>query len=324
MSGPDLRDRHMATARALLPPLTARLDWPRDRLAAYRDEQLRALVRLAAGRSPWHRERLAGVDVERLGAEGIDVLPVMTKAGVMANWDRVVTDRRLTLTAVNAHLGQPDGGYLLDRYTAVASGGSTGVRGVFVYDWEGLATTWVATLRRLIRALETEPGPAGPTDAAWVMAGHFSHVSAAVARTFADPRFVSHRFPPTLPVAGIVAGLNRTQPRILAAYPSLLHVLTHEAAAGRLLIAPGAVVAGGEPLLPEIRQAAEAAWGLPVQNLWSASEGCGLAAPCPLGERTSPRISTSSSRSTRRAGRCRRAPDRPGASSPTSSTVPCP
>ena len=43
------------------------------------------------------------------------------------------------LTRVNAHLETvATGGYLLDRYTAVTSGGSSGERGVFVYDWHGL------------------------------------------------------------------------------------------------------------------------------------------------------------------------------------------
>ena len=64
------------------------------------------------------------------------------------------------------------------------------------------------------------------------------------------------------------------------AYPSALHVLSFEAAAGRLRIAPRQVLSCAEPLLPEIRAAAEEAWGVRVGNIWAASEGGVMAVPC--------------------------------------------
>ena len=51
----------------------------------------------------------------------------MTKADLMENFDRIVTDERLSLGLVNDHLETvTTGSYLLDGYTAVTSGGSTG------------------------------------------------------------------------------------------------------------------------------------------------------------------------------------------------------
>jgi phenylacetate-coenzyme A ligase PaaK-like adenylate-forming protein len=43
------------------------------------------------------------------------------------------------------------------------------------------------------------------------------------------------------------------------------------------------VVSCAEPLLPEIRAAAEAAWGVRVGNVWAASEAGGIAIPCDHG-----------------------------------------
>jgi phenylacetate-CoA ligase len=63
-----------------------------------------------------------------------------------------------------------------------------------------------------------------------------------------------------------VAGLNQAQPDLMLAYPSVLYVLAREAMAGRLHIAPRRILAGAEPLLPEIRAAAEQAWGGKVIN----------------------------------------------------------
>ena len=49
----------------------------------------------------------------------------------------MVTDRRLTLDLVEGHLaGLESDAYLFDEFHAVASGGSTGRRGIFAYGWE--------------------------------------------------------------------------------------------------------------------------------------------------------------------------------------------
>lgn len=80
-----------------------------------------------------------------------------------------------------------------------------------------------------------------------------------------------------------MAGLNEAQPDFLLAYPSVLHILAHEATAGRLQIAPRRILAGAEPLLPEIRAAAEQARGVAVVNVWGTSEAGGTAVGCDQG-----------------------------------------
>ena len=267
---------------ALAPRLIERLDWPADRLARHRTQRLREFVREAVACSPWHRERLAGVDPARVDEDGLSDLPRMTKADLMENFDRIVTDRRLSLDVVNQHLRTvTDGSYLLDGYTAVTSGGSTGERGVFVYDWDGWATFWVSSFRQILRSKWSDPEvESRPVVFGWVAAAHFTHATAALSRTFASSEFVNVRFPVTLPIERIVAGLNRAQPDVLVAYASVLHVLSFEARAGRLRIAPRRVLSCSEPLLPEIRAAAEEAWGVGVGNIWGVSEGGGVGVAC--------------------------------------------
>ena len=276
------RQQHLAYAVALTPRLIERLDWPADRLALHRVQRLRELVREAVVRSPWHRERLAGIDPNEIDEDSLRAVPPMTKADLMENFDRIVGDERLSLERVNDHLQTvTTGGYLLDGYTAVTSGGSTGERGVFVYDWTGWATFWVGAARYLLRAKRSERELSSrPILLAWVTAGHFTHATAALARTFASGEFENVRFPVTLPTEEIVAGLNQAQPDFLIAYPSAVHVLAFEARAGRLRIAPRRVLSCSEPLLPEIRAAADEAWGVRVGNLWGASEGGGVGIPC--------------------------------------------
>jgi phenylacetate-coenzyme A ligase PaaK-like adenylate-forming protein len=145
---------------------------------------------------------------------------------------------------------------------------------VFVYDWDGWVAFWLSAFRYQLLAKSADPELAArPVVMAWVAAAHFTHATAALSRTFASPEFISVRFPVTLATENMVAGLNVAQPDFLVGYPSALHVLSVEALAGRLRIAPHQVLSCSEPLLPEIRAAAEEAWGVHVGNIWGMSEG---------------------------------------------------
>jgi phenylacetate-CoA ligase len=276
----QLRQKHAQEARALFPEYVARVSWPADELRREREERLRTLVRLAIERSPWHRQRLAGIDPSSLIEEDLEHIPAMTKADLMAHWDEIVTDPRLNLDLANDHLEMLDSdGYLLDHYHVIASGGSTGTRGVFVYDWTSWILLFVLIGRGTAARPADDPEPDGrPNVAAGVYAARATHLSSAILQTFADSSN-RHRFPVTMPIHEIVEGLNRVQPTGLTGYPSALCLLTNEARAGRLHISPRFVGTTAEPLLPEIRDALREVWGVPVANMWGCSEG-GIAKSC--------------------------------------------
>ena len=70
----------------------------------------------------------------------------------MEQWDRIVTDPRLTLRAVEAHLAGPHCGELvLGEYRAFATGGTTGERSIVVYD----RTAWLDGMGNVVRWLRT-------------------------------------------------------------------------------------------------------------------------------------------------------------------------
>src|SRR3954468_22042794 len=134
------RQRHLRAFADRLPIEAERLTWPLERLHRLRDERLRALLRTAKARSPWHAERLAGVDVDAVTGADMAAIPTMTKTDVMEHWDEIVTDRRLTLELAEAHLervASEGPAYLLGKYQVVTTGGSSGRRGVFAWDFEG-------------------------------------------------------------------------------------------------------------------------------------------------------------------------------------------
>src|SRR3954466_7700441 len=221
------RQRHLRAFADRLPIEAERLTWPLERLHRLRDERLRALLRTAKARSPGHAGRLAGGDVDAVGGADLTAIPAMTKTDVMEHWDEIVTDRRLTLELAEAHLERvaAEGpAYLLGEYQVVTTGGSSGTRGVFAWDFEGWLGFGLARERPTFW-LREHAGGDRQLRRAFVAAAHSTHPTAippphsppptaTLPRTFAgSPRLGAGRsFPATLPLAQIVAGLNRFQP----------------------------------------------------------------------------------------------------------------
>jgi hypothetical protein len=90
----------------------------------------------------------------------------MTKDDLMANWDAIVTDPRVTLEGTERHLaGLTSDAYLLDEYHAAASGGSSGRRGAFVYGFDAWAVAQAGFIRPMLldRAVDPEMAPCHPT-----------------------------------------------------------------------------------------------------------------------------------------------------------------
>jgi phenylacetate-coenzyme A ligase PaaK-like adenylate-forming protein len=268
-----LRQAHAASFMASLPAHFARLTWPVEQLRAERETKLRALVAYAQARSPWHRSRLGGVAAERLTEDGLRALPVMTKHDLMEHFDAIVTDPRLTRDVVETHLdGLTTDAYLLDEYHACASGGSSGRRGIFVFDREAWVTTFASLMRFTMPPMQQALG-AEPPRMAIVAADKATHMTAALGQTFPPPGGEIRRVPATWPLERIVAALHGWQPNVLVGYASMLHQLTREAEAGRLRIAPKLVSPTSEPLLPEIRSAITTTWGVPIVNGFGSTEG---------------------------------------------------
>lgn len=276
------RQRHIEHLLPQIGEHFERVAWTAERLHAERTAQLRELIGIAVQRSPWHRDRLGEVDLTTLDADDVRRLPVMTKADLMDNFDAIVTDPGVRLADVNAHIAKLDGdAYFRDELHAVASGGSSGMRGVFVWGWEAWATVQLTALRRSLLDRIGDPALVSlPPVAMIVAAENATHFTSALSETFATGAIETHRFRVGLQLDEVVAGLNSVSGDNLATYPSMLARLVAEARAGRLQIQPRRILTMAEPLLPETRQAAEEAWHAPVANMWGTSEAGVTAIGC--------------------------------------------
>ncbi|MGQ0838313.1 phenylacetate--CoA ligase family protein [Actinokineospora sp.] len=277
----EARQPHLRAVLAQIGTEAEKLTWPMEKLHELRDERLRETVRHAKANSPWHAERLKDVDPEGLTGDDIRHLPTMNKADVMANWDDIVTDKRLTLKIAQEHLNWvTDNGpaYLFDEYHIVTTGGSSGLTGLFPWDYDGWLQAGLGSWRLMpwvVKNLALSP-PRG----AFVGAAHASHMSDAIRATF-DMGDTSCKVPVTLPLNEIVDALNEFKPNQILAYPSILWRLALEQEEGRLNIAPEVMLGGAEPLFPHQRKTIEAAFGAPVIDFYGTSETWMLACSYP-------------------------------------------
>jgi phenylacetate-CoA ligase len=259
-----------------------RLGWSPERLAAERERRLRELLQWSFDHSDFWRERLAGHDLSTFTEADLPSLPILTKKELMANFDRVVTNPKLTLERVNDHVNHLDGdAYLDEEYRVVVTSGTGGTRGLFVYGWSEWITYALIATRWRTRSGEDPYAPVGT-----FFATNTKHVSGALhafSRDFAGdgPLAVTH-LPASLPIPEIVAGLNAARPTVLTGYASVIHLLALEAIAGRLTIVPNWVATNGEQLTEEIKLAVRSAWGVEVYDTWGCTEGV-FAFPCSPG-----------------------------------------
>ena len=227
---------------------------------------------------------------------------------MMERFDELVTDPRLRRDELLAHVETLTGdALLLGRYRVMTTSGSSGRKGLFVYDrpaWRALIAQFLrynamAGVRpRLPRRLRVAAlGAASP-----------SHMSRRVAQT-ADVGL--HRvlsLPVTLPLTRLVEQLNRFQPQFVNAYPSVAVLLAEEQLAGRLRIAPERMSTSSELRTPEMTARIEEAFGVRPFDLYAHHRR-------PVGRRVRaahghPPVRGHDDRRERRRGRPPRAPRR--------------
>ena len=130
--------------------------WTRPQLEDHQGRALRLLREHAYARSPLYRRFHKGFTDRPLGD-----LPILTKEMVMEHFDELVTDPTVWLADVEAHLATLSGGDELfnGRYRVASTSGSTGRRGLFLWD----PGEWVTVLASYNRSFDWAGVGAGLT-----------------------------------------------------------------------------------------------------------------------------------------------------------------
>jgi putative adenylate-forming enzyme len=272
-------------ARGLLAArrLEAHERWSPEQVRAHRRRRLLAIVRHAAAHSPFYRERLAGIEL----SDDLDLaaLPTLDKATMLAHFDRLVTDPRLSLATVERHIAALEEGEtrsdpkLWGEYRVLASGGTSGHRGIFLYGRADWAEAVGGLARCTISHLDFAPRLPRRRQAA-VVAEHPLHISGRFNRTLDIGAHRMLRLDARAPIGEVVAALDGFQPQHLVTYPSLAALLAERQLAGDLHIAPRVVSTSAEVRTAEMERRIVAAWGRAPFDLYVATEtGC-IAAEC--------------------------------------------
>ena len=247
------------------------VDTPRDELLVLQQRSLVATARHAAVASPFYRELYAGIEL----AEDLDVraLPVVTKAMLMERFDEWVCDPRLRLSEVESHLERIRGDELyLGEYRCLPTAGTTGRKGIFVYDRD----EWRQCLSFFLRWTEltgARPRLGRRVRVASVATTNPLHVTARVGLSLDLGLTATRRLDAHAPLCDLVAALNEHRPEILLGYPSMASLLAVEQLEGRLHIAPRIVSTNSEVRTEEMTANIRAAWEVEPFNLYGTTEG---------------------------------------------------
>ena len=262
--------------RRRMPDHIRRLSLPPGEICLRQRNALRALLAHAIANCPFHAARLGGLDTARVELDDLGTLPVMTKGDLMGAFDDVVADRRLDRRLVEVTLARTgqEPVPLFDEYVCMASGGSSGRRGLFVLDREALVEFFCALQRTAMRRLSAVGGPPpGGLVIAMIAANSAIHPTGIAPAVTAGSPAPMVAVPVTLPLADLVGRLETIQPHVLYGYPSMLARLAAEQRAGRMRLSPGSVTALGETLLEEDRAAIADGFAVPISNTFGSSEG---------------------------------------------------
>jgi phenylacetate-CoA ligase len=276
-----MRAAHLSAVQAALEDHIARLDWSREQIERYRNERLRALLAYARERSPFHARRLRGLDPSSASVADLTSLPVMTKREAQDEWGAIVTVRDLDREGAERILAEQQWfSYTPGDLQIFSSGGSSGVRGVYVWDWHFFVS--VSCLAWRMQAREERRSPLrSPARLAVLESGAPPHASTPLFDVPTAAEMETVVIPAGAAFDEVLAAVAAARPTHLVGYATVIGRLARATLAGELQILPVRVSTNSEPLLDEDRQAIRDAWNVPLHNLWGSTEigvqavGCG-------------------------------------------------
>jgi phenylacetate-CoA ligase len=198
----------------------------------------------------------------------------LSKATLMAEFDRVVTDPQLRLADLRAHLASADPSQsFLGAYRVATTSGTTGRRSIIAFTNEEAAVWRAASTRPMMRL-----GIGLGSRFAGLGSPSPVHVTRQV---LVPPGVAAPPISAATPVPALVAALNSQQPDVLLGAVGIWRALAEEQIAGRLRIAPRAALFSSEPLTADARRHVREAWGIEPVSGYAATEAPTIAASSP-------------------------------------------
>jgi phenylacetate-CoA ligase len=259
--------------------LSARDQWTRQRLSEFQQQQLSSLAMHAISHSPFYRELYSHIDTNK--GIVLNDLPIINKATMMENFDRIVTDPRLKLADLQAHIRQlTRDEYYLGEYRVFTTSGSSGLKGVFVSN-RGEWSTALAGFFRCAEFMGLSPRFPKRWRVASIGGDSPIHVTyrMAVSTDIGINKIL--RLQATSSIEDLGHSLDTFQPDVLVAYSSIAALLAMEQFEGRLNIHPRVVSTTAEVRTEDMERKIRAAWGVfPFNNYGMTEAGIVFGSDC--------------------------------------------
>jgi len=251
---------------------------------ALQEKKLRRLLRFAYEYSPYYRDAFAqaGIAEKGLDTAPLSFFPTLDKAGLLSNFDRLITVSDLTQEDLRRFDAEEtaDRKPYLGRYHVVHSSGSTGKPGYFLYDdqaWSQMllgiirGALWDMSMAQILKLLRDGPRIAyiAATD------GRYGGAM-AVGDGIEGLRCEQIHLDIKTPLSEWVRRLKKFQPNMVIGYPSAIKILAELVSGGKLDLSLTRIISCGEPLSPSLRQYLEESFGVSVVNFYGASESLAL------------------------------------------------
>jgi phenylacetate-CoA ligase len=244
---------------------------PREGLHLYQQKRLESVVRHAAGHSPFYRERLAGVVGQ--GPVELSRLPTLNKSEMMEHFDELVTDGRLRRDSLLGWVEGLDREELyLDRYKVMTTSGSSGHKGLFVFDRPEWRTV-IGMFLRYSAMAGVRPRLPRRLRIAAIIGASPTHMSRQISASVSVGIHRVLTLSVTQPVEQLVDCLNRFQPDFVAAYPSAVTRLAEEQLAGHLRLRLAGMSTSSELRTPEMTERIVEAFGVRPFDHYATTEG---------------------------------------------------
>ena len=266
---------HLLTLLFKLRELHRNQGLTRSELEARKLRKFRRLARHASRHSPYYAQLVRDHRIDLATCVPAD-FPVLTKSDLMANFDRIAVDRRITRQALSDFLQgsvDPERAFL-GRYRVIHTSGSSGQVGYFVYD----RADWARGIAQQIRS-RPDPGQrrrGGKFRVGYygALGGHFAGVSMFSSAMSGPARFFvqGRAFEINSPLPEVIEALDDFQPEYLIGYTTAVKLLAQRQREGRLHLSLCGLNTVGEGMTPADRRFLEESFGCPVNGVYACSE----------------------------------------------------
>jgi phenylacetate-CoA ligase len=231
-------------------------------------EKFRKLVKYCYANSIYYKKiiDIKNIDIKNCIPEDF---PTLTKEIVLENFDDIVTDKRITKERImnfleNSHDPQE---LFLDQFFVVHTSGTSGKKGLYIFNKEEMATTIVNSSRATTIAFNQKLAYIAAID------DHYAGISMAYQSKKVP--FIYKDFLPlhvNQPFQEVLKKLNEFQPTNLGGYSFAIAQIAKAQEKGIINIHPKYIQVGGEPLRNEDKELIERVFKAPIVNVYASSE----------------------------------------------------